>query len=84
MHLSRIAAKNVILAGVRGVTVHDTAKVALTDLSAQFYLTEQVGRGGGGGGRSCTFSAVTTTQVAANACTKLVCVPATLPLPVAP
>ncbi|KAG2427387.1 hypothetical protein HYH02_014607 [Chlamydomonas schloesseri] len=38
-------AKNVILAGVRSVTVHDTAKVVLTDLSAQFYLTEQdVGR----------------------------------------
>ncbi|KXZ53042.1 hypothetical protein GPECTOR_8g407 [Gonium pectorale] len=38
-------AKNVILAGVRSVTVHDTAAVALTDLSAQFYLTEQdIGR----------------------------------------
>ncbi len=36
------AAKNVILAGVRSVTIHDTAKVALQDLSAQFYLGEQV------------------------------------------
>lgn len=35
-------AKNVILAGVRSVTVHDTATVALSDLSAQFYLSEQV------------------------------------------
>lgn len=38
-------AKNVILAGVRSVTIHDTAKVSLQDLSAQFYLGEQdVGR----------------------------------------
>ncbi|GFR51131.1 hypothetical protein Agub_g13484 [Astrephomene gubernaculifera] len=38
-------AKNVILAGVRSVTIHDTASVTLQDLSAQFYLTEQdVGR----------------------------------------
>ncbi|PNH08804.1 Ubiquitin-activating enzyme E1 2 [Tetrabaena socialis] len=38
-------AKNVILAGVKGVTVHDTATVGLPDLSAQFYLTEQdIGR----------------------------------------
>lgn len=37
------AAKNVILAGVRSVTIHDTAKVSLQDLSAQFYLGEQVG-----------------------------------------
>ncbi|GLC36229.1 E1 ubiquitin-activating protein [Pleodorina starrii] len=38
-------AKNVILAGVRSVTVHDTATVTLSDLSAQFYLSEQdVGR----------------------------------------
>ncbi|KAG2486273.1 hypothetical protein HYH03_015097 [Edaphochlamys debaryana] len=34
-------AKNVILAGVQAVTVHDTAKVTVQDLSAQFYLTEQ-------------------------------------------
>eukprot|EP00850_Spirogloea_muscicola_P006789 SM000033S12310 [mRNA] locus=s33:1758:6785:+ [translate_table: standard] len=33
-------AKNVILAGVRSVTLHDTGKVKLADLSAQFYLTE--------------------------------------------
>lgn len=32
-------AKNVILAGVRAVTIHDTKQVALRDLSAQFYLT---------------------------------------------
>lgn len=29
-----------ILAGVKAVTVHDTADVRLQDLSAQFYLTE--------------------------------------------
>ena len=34
------AAKNVVLAGVKAVTVHDTADVRLQDLSAQFYLTE--------------------------------------------
>jgi ubiquitin-activating enzyme E1 len=33
-------AKNVILAGVKSVTVHDEAEVTLQDLSAQFYLTE--------------------------------------------
>lgn len=33
-------AKNVILAGVRSVTIHDTMEVTLQDLSAQFYLTE--------------------------------------------
>ncbi|MEW5304751.1 MAG: hypothetical protein WDW36_007342 [Sanguina aurantia] len=33
-------AKNVILAGVRSVTLHDTQAVTLYDLSAQFYLTE--------------------------------------------
>jgi ubiquitin-activating enzyme E1 len=39
------AAKNVILAGVRSVTIHDTADVQTRDLSAQFYLTEaDVGR----------------------------------------
>lgn len=38
-------AKNVILAGVKAVTVHDTKPVRLEDLSAQFYLTaEDVGR----------------------------------------
>ncbi|EFJ51834.1 hypothetical protein VOLCADRAFT_79505 [Volvox carteri f. nagariensis] len=38
-------AKNVILAGVRSVTVHDAVTVTMTDLSAQFYLAEQdVGR----------------------------------------
>jgi len=35
----------VILAGVRGVTIHDTQAVALPHLSAQFYLgPEDVGR----------------------------------------
>lgn len=34
------AAKNVILAGVRSVTIHDTKATELRDLSAQFYLTE--------------------------------------------
>ncbi|KAG1679642.1 hypothetical protein FOA52_006159 [Chlamydomonas sp. UWO 241] len=38
-------AKNVILAGVRSVTIHDTADVRTRDLAAQFYLTEaDVGR----------------------------------------
>ena len=35
------AAKNVILAGVRAVTVHDKKAVDKRDLSAQFYLTEE-------------------------------------------
>lgn len=35
------AAKNVILAGVKAVTLHDKADVTLRDLSAQFYLTEE-------------------------------------------
>ena len=34
------AAKNVILAGVRSVTVHDKCEVTKRDLSAQFYLNE--------------------------------------------
>ena len=34
------AAKNIILAGVHAVTVHDTAAVGLRDLSAHFYLSE--------------------------------------------
>ncbi|KAL2611067.1 hypothetical protein R1flu_022759 [Riccia fluitans] len=33
-------AKNVILAGVKAVTLHDSGNVELWDLSAQFYLTE--------------------------------------------
>ncbi|KAK9812201.1 hypothetical protein WJX73_003893 [Symbiochloris irregularis] len=33
-------AKNVILAGVKSVTLHDTAAVQASDLSAQFYLAE--------------------------------------------
>jgi ubiquitin-activating enzyme E1 len=33
-------AKNVILAGVKAVTLHDTGNVELWDLSSQFYLTE--------------------------------------------
>ncbi|KAK9812866.1 hypothetical protein WJX72_004885 [[Myrmecia] bisecta] len=38
-------AKNVILAGVKSVTLHDKADVELRDLSAQFYLSaEDVGR----------------------------------------
>jgi ubiquitin-activating enzyme E1 len=35
------AAKNVILAGVRALTVHDQKNVETRDLSAQFYLTEE-------------------------------------------
>jgi ubiquitin-activating enzyme E1 len=39
------AGKNVILAGVRAVTVHDKKAVKLEDLGAQFYLTpEDVGK----------------------------------------
>lgn len=34
-------AKNVILAGVKAVVLHDTADCQLQDLSAQFYLTEK-------------------------------------------
>ena len=34
------AAKNVILAGVKSVTLHDTEDVKIQDLSAQFYLTK--------------------------------------------
>eukprot|EP00897_Mesotaenium_endlicherianum_P006168 jgi/Mesen1/557/ME000105S10735 len=33
-------AKNVILAGVKSVTLHDTEVVTIADLSSQFYLTE--------------------------------------------
>jgi len=33
-------AKNVILAGVRAVTIHDSATVALADLGANFYLAD--------------------------------------------
>ncbi len=33
-------AKNVILAGVRSVTVHDETPTSLRDLSSQFYLSE--------------------------------------------
>lgn len=41
----RPAAKNVILAGVKSVTLHDRAEVTLRDLGAQFYLGEgDVGR----------------------------------------
>jgi ubiquitin-activating enzyme E1 len=35
------AAKNVILAGVRALTIHDQKAVEVRDLSAQFYLTEE-------------------------------------------
>jgi ubiquitin-activating enzyme E1 len=34
-------AKNVILAGVKSVTLHDEGNTELTDLSSQFYLTKQ-------------------------------------------
>lgn len=33
-------AKNVILGGVKSITLHDTAKCTIRDLSSQFYLTE--------------------------------------------
>lgn len=35
-----LAAKNVILAGVKSVTLHDPAEVTLRDLSGQFYLAQ--------------------------------------------
>jgi ubiquitin-activating enzyme E1 len=39
------AAKNVILAGVKGVTLYDPSPVEVKDLGAQFYLSsEDVGR----------------------------------------
>lgn len=34
-------AKNVILGGVKSVTIHDEQKCQIGDLSAQFYLTEE-------------------------------------------
>lgn len=38
-------AKNVILGGVRSVTLHDSAVCSLTDLSSQFYLSpEKIGK----------------------------------------
>lgn len=38
---SLITAKNVILAGVRALTIHDLKTVDTKDLSAQFYLTQE-------------------------------------------
>lgn len=44
-HADVHAAKNVILAGVRAVTIHDTKAATLEDLSTQFYITvEDVGK----------------------------------------
>lgn len=38
-------AKNLVLAGVRSVTVHDNSPIQLSDLSAQFYFTpEDIGK----------------------------------------
>lgn len=38
-------AKNVVLAGVKSVTLHDNEKAELADLSSQFYLQpEDVGK----------------------------------------
>ncbi len=34
-------AKNVVLAGVRSVTLHDEEVATVADLSSQFYLTEK-------------------------------------------
>ena len=36
-------AKNVLLGGVKSLTLHDTKNASLTDLSSHFFLTEQVG-----------------------------------------
>jgi ubiquitin-activating enzyme E1 len=35
-------AKNVLLGGVKSLTLHDTKNAALMDLSSHFFLTEQV------------------------------------------
>jgi len=35
------AAKNIILAGVRSVTLHDPTPATYSDLSSQFFLTEE-------------------------------------------
>lgn len=34
-------AKNVVLAGVKSVTIHDQANVQISDLSSQFFLREE-------------------------------------------
>ena len=34
-------AKNVLLGGVKSMTIHDTKSTALWDLSSQYYLTEK-------------------------------------------
>lgn len=34
-------AKNVVLAGVKSVTLHDTKPVTVSDLSAQYFLTKE-------------------------------------------
>ena len=45
MCLSEIAAKNVILAGVKSVTLHDTGLVEAWDLSANFcFLESDIGK----------------------------------------
>ena len=38
--MSAAAAKNLILSGVKSVTLHDTGHVEMRDLGAQFYLQE--------------------------------------------
>lgn len=40
------AAKNIALAGVKSLTVHDTRAASMGDLSSQFYLTEEHVRNG--------------------------------------
>jgi len=35
-------AKNIILAGIKNVTIHDTRNVAMGDIAAQFYLNEEL------------------------------------------
>ena len=40
------SAKNITLAGVNSITLHETRPVSLLDLSAQFFLSEQdLGKG---------------------------------------
>ncbi|KAL4450533.1 hypothetical protein ABPG77_000889, partial [Micractinium sp. CCAP 211/92] len=61
-------AKNVILAGVKSITLHDRAEVALRDLAAQFYLSEaDVGRNRAEACREAVQELNTSVPVAASA-----------------
>lgn len=67
------AAKNVILAGVKSITLHDRAEVALRDLAAQFYLSEgDVGRNRA---EACRCAGACGSMLCALPCTGLTAVP---------